>query len=192
MLLSFDISIPSSFSLNIPIPQIEIPKIESPLQFSTDPSFSNITTNCSSGQTVYVRIKSQNDGATSHVLNLHDSNYNIISSATFAKDGDTYTASFTSPADGSYSVEASIKSGGSVVSVVQTIKVGEGSNNNVTIKNEVNSSDSSTSVSVSSQTSNSESTHSGTPSSKVLGTVTSNIFVRIWASLMHFWDNFWH
>lgn len=194
MLLNLDISLPSSFSLNIPIPQIEIPKIESPLEFSTDPNFSNITTNFSAGQTVYVRIKSQNDGTTSHELNLRDSNSNIISSITFTKNGDTYSASFTSPADGSYSVEASIKSGGSVVSVVQTIKVGEGTHNNVTIKNEVNTSSSgnSSSSSVSSHISSSESTHSSTPNSKVLGTVSGNVFVRLWESLMQFWDNFWH
>lgn len=192
MLLSLDISIPSSFSLDIPVPQIEIPKIESPLEFSTNPSFSNITTNFSAGQTVYVRIKSQNDGTDSHVLNLHDSDYKIISSVTFSKNGDTYTASFTAPKDGGYSAEASIKSGGSIVSVVQTIKVGEGANNNVTIKNEVNSSNSSATSSVSSQTSISRSSQSATPSSKVLGVVSGNIFVRIWVSLAHFWDNFWH
>lgn len=191
----FNFTLPPFPDLNFTVPKIEIPEINIPFETSADSNFSQKTTNFSQGQTIYVRVVSQNDGTESHVLNLRDNNYNLMQSFTFSKNGDTYTASFSAPGDGTYSLEASIKSNGSVVSLVQTIKVGDGGSTNVTIRQTNNSSNVSTPTPTSASTAEPIPTSSpgqSTPDPQVLGNTTGNIFVRIWLAIANFWDNFWH
>ncbi len=110
------------------------------LEIASDSAFSNKTTNFSPSQTIYVRATADNSGSESHVLNLRDSNYNLITSYQLAISGNQFTVSFSAPSNsGTYSLDANIKSGSSVVNLVQTITVGgSGGNGSANVKVNVN------------------------------------------------------
>lgn len=114
-----------------------------PMDIAADSAFSQITQNFGSGQTVYVRITTDNEGSGKHSLIVHDSNYNILSTYSLSRSGSLFTASFPAPQSaGTYSLEADIESNGSVLSLVKTITVGgggDGSEANVKVENRVNS-----------------------------------------------------
>lgn len=101
------------------------------LEIASDSGFANKTTNFSPSQTIYVRATADNSGSDSRVLNLRDSNYNLLTTYQLANSGNNqFTVSFAAPTNAAiYSLEASIKSGGSVVNLVQTITVGGSSGN---------------------------------------------------------------
>lgn len=100
-------------------------RASSNLEVATDSNFSNQTTEVSPGQTIYVRVKSENDGQDKHQLNLRDNNYNLLQSYNLSQSGDQFTTSLPTPQnEGYYSLEAQIHSGGSVTNSVKTIKVG--------------------------------------------------------------------
>lgn len=112
------------------------------MEIATDASFANKTTKFSTGQTIYVRVSTDNDGQDKHVLNLRDNNYNFITGYSMAKNGNQFLVNFPAPASsGIYSLEANIVSSGSVSNLVQTIEVGPSTGSgqvNVKINNQVN------------------------------------------------------
>lgn len=157
------------------------------MEIASDSNFSNKTASFSAGQTIYVRVTTDNDGADSHNLNVRDSNYNLITSHQFSRTGNQFITSFSIPQkEGTYSLEADIKSGGSVANYVQTIQVGQGSQSssgvNVKIQNNVNTQNS--------QTINSDASPSPFQQSQVLGkAVTANFFENLWLKITNFWQN---
>src|SRR3989338_692653 len=66
------------------IPDINIDKIinsatsGSSMEIASDASFANQTLEFNAGQTIYVRVTTENDGSDKHVLNLRDNNYSLI------------------------------------------------------------------------------------------------------------------
>jgi len=125
---------------------IKIPHTESKMEIATDSNYSNQTLNFSAGQTIYVRVTADNDGSDKHDLNLHDNNYNLITSYLLTKSGSQFTVNFPAPGSaGYYSLEARVESDGSVTSIVHTIEVTGSSSDqpansqvNVKIENKVN------------------------------------------------------
>jgi len=115
---------------------------KSSLEVASDANFSSQTTEFGSGQTIYVRIQADNDGAIKHQLNLRDNQYNLLQSYTFAKTNENqFSISLIAPQDeGYYSLEAQIESAGANTTSVKTIKVGSpaGSSVRVNVKNNVN------------------------------------------------------
>lgn len=108
------------------------------LEVSKSSSFSTSDLNFSAGETVYVRVKTDTNGAT-HVLNVKDNSYSNISSVNLSKNGDSYNASFAAPSgEGYYSLEAKIEGDGASITSVKTIKVGSPSGANIKVN--VNSS----------------------------------------------------
>ncbi len=93
------------------------------------------------GQVVYVRIVTDNEGGDKHSLNVHDSDYNLLSTYQLSRSGNQFTVSFPAPQmAGTYSLEADIKSDGSVLNLVKTITVGGGGSGlGVKIENKVDS-----------------------------------------------------
>ena len=112
-------------------------KSVSALEIAADANFSSPTLNFSPGQTIYVRITTDNAGDDKKQLNLMDNQYNFIKSFIFSKTGSnpfTFTASLSAPStDGYYSLEARIETAGSQVTSVKTIKVGSSANANVKV-----------------------------------------------------------
>lgn len=138
------------FSLNFSnlVPKIDTAKIidlanaSVPIEIAADSAFSQTTQNFNSQQTIYVRITTDNDGSGRHNLNVHDSNYNILSTYQLNRSGNQFTVSFPAPAEaGTYSLEADIQSGSSNLDLVKTITVGSGGNTSVDVKvdNQINS-----------------------------------------------------
>lgn len=138
------------FSLNFSnlVPKIDTAKIidlanaNVPMDIAADPGFSQIVGNFNPQQTIYVRITTDNDGSGRHNLNIHDNNYNILSTYQLNRSGNQFTVNFPAPAEaGTYSLEADIQSGSSNLDLVKTITVGGGGNTSVDVKveNQVNS-----------------------------------------------------
>jgi hypothetical protein len=195
MLLALNFTIPPSFPFDIPKPQIEIPKIISPMDIASDSSFSTLTTNFSPGQTIYVRVTNQNTNQPEiHVLNLHDSSYKILQSFDLAQNGNVYSAGFQAPnGDGTYSVEAKLVANGSANDFVKTIQIGSGSSgSNVSIHQQSDNGTSSPGPSLSSTPSPTDTPKTATQSPLVLGSAPGNIFVRLWMAVTSFWAHFWH
>lgn len=196
MFPGFNFSLPPFPQISIPSPKIEIPKVNNPLEIAADSIFSNPTTNFSPGQTIYVRVVNQNTNSpTTHILNLHDSSYNILQTYNLQGDGNTFATNFQAPGlSGTYSLEAKLVVNSSSNNFVRTIQVGEGSaGNNVTI-NQVNNSNSTSSISftTSTQSGTAEPPKPATQNPQVMGSSNRNIFVKMWLSIVKFWDNFWH
>lgn len=112
------------------------------MEIAADSAFGNATTKFSGGQTIYVRVTTQNGGQNKHDLNLHDNQYNLLNTYSMTRSGDQFNVSFAAPtSSGNYSLEANIVSGSSVVNLVRTIEVGNsGGNSQVSVKvnNQVN------------------------------------------------------
>ncbi len=133
----------SSLNFSNLSPNVDVSKIVDsaganvPMEIATDPGFSQKTQNFGQGQTVYVRITTGNDGSGKHNLNVHDSEYNVLSTYQMRRSGDVFTVDFAAPkAEGTYSLEADIESSGSNLSLVKTITVGGGnSSSNVKVEN---------------------------------------------------------
>lgn len=104
----------------------KISQASSNLQTFSDSSFTNSTTNFISGQTIYVKVQTDNDGKDKSILNLRDSNYSLLQSITLTKvTSSLYQASLPAPQNENYySLEAQIVSGSSSSTKVKTIKVG--------------------------------------------------------------------
>lgn len=95
------------------------------LEVSKTADFSQITTDFNAGQTIYVRVVTDNNGDDKRALNLRDNNYNLLQSFTFSKSADTYTTNIQAPQNGGYySLEARIESESSSAISVKTIKIG--------------------------------------------------------------------
>lgn len=86
-------------------------------------------------------VQADNDGSDKSILNLRDSNYDLLQSFTLTKaSGNLYQATFTAPQNENYySLEAQIVSGSSSATKVKTIKVGSPSEASVKVdvKNQV-------------------------------------------------------
>jgi len=163
------------------IPDINIDKIinsatsGSAMEIASDASFTNQTLEFNAGQTIYVRVTTENDGSDKHVLNLRDNNYSLITTYSMAKSGDQFLVNFPAPQNsGIYSLEANIVSSGSVANFVKTIEVGEGGSNDsqvsVKINNQVN-----TDNQVNTGNQSSSTSEESEPTSEVLGD-TSGVF----------------
>lgn len=110
------------------------------MEITSDPNFNNKTTSFAKAQTVYVKVHSNSEGDLKKELNLRDNNYNLLSSYTFSKSQDTYTVSLPAPQEeGTFSLEAQIESEGSQTTSVKTIKVGNTTNQNSSVKINVES-----------------------------------------------------
>src|SRR3989344_1705381 len=162
------------------IPDINIDKIinsvtsGSSMEIASDASFANQTLEFNAGQTIYVRVTTENDGSDKHVLNLRDNNYSLITTYSMAKSGDQFLVSFPAPQNsGIYSLEANIVSSGSVANFVKTIEVGPSTSSgqvNVKIENKVN-----TDNQVNTGNQSSSTSEESEPTSEVLGD-TSGVF----------------
>ena len=181
------------------IPDINIDKIinsatsGSSMEIASDASFANQTLEFNAGQTIYVRVTTENDGSDKHVLNLRDNNYSLITTYSMAKSGDQFLVNFPAPnAAGIYSLEANITSAGSVANFVRTIEVnGGGADNsqvNVKIENKVNTGNQSSSTFEESK-----------PTSEVLGDTSGvspdsgglsppGFFASIWSKITEFFE----
>jgi|SRR3989344_815627 len=110
----------------------------SPLLVSQSSDFSSDVRDFSAGQTIYVKIETDNSGDNQKVLNLRDNSYNLLKTYPLNKSGSVYTVSFGAPSgDGYYSLEAKIESSGQNTTSVKTVKVG--SVNAASVKVNVNS-----------------------------------------------------
>jgi len=113
------------------------------MEIAADPAFSNKTYDFAPNQTVYARVSTDNDGADKRNLNVHDNNYNLLSTYQMSRSGSQFTVNFPAPQNqGTYSLEANIASGGSVANFVRTITVGGGGGNvqtKVNVENKINS-----------------------------------------------------
>src|SRR3989344_5145973 len=185
------------------VPDIDIPKIiddatsGSAMEIASDSSFTNKTLNFNAGQTIYVRVTTDNEGNDKHDLNLRDNNYNLITTYSMNKNGNQFLVNFPAPSSaGIYSFEANIVSSGSVSNFVQTIEVGEGgasnSQVNVKINNKVNTGNQvNIGPSASSGLTDEDSQPSNSPET-VLGDQTSQpqedqgFFTSIWSRIMEF------
>lgn len=110
------------------------------LWVSDKSDFSSDVRNFSSGQTVYVRVETDNLGDSQKVLNVRDNDYKLLTSYTLSKSGNTFSANFPAPSgEGYYSLEAKIESNGQNATSVKTIKVGSfpGANVKVNVSNKV-------------------------------------------------------
>lgn len=105
------------------------------LETATDASFATITQDFSPGQTIFVRILTDNSGETSHQLNLRDNQYNNLESFTLNKlSGNQFSVNFSAPQnEGYYSLESRVESQGSISTSVKTIKVGSPQNASVKV-----------------------------------------------------------
>ena len=158
------------------------------LEIASDSAFANKTTNFNSDQTVYVRATADNSGSDSHVLNLRDSNYNLITTYNLAKSQNQFTASFAAPnSAGTYSLDANIKSGDSVVNLVKTIQVdGGGSSSNVNVK--INSQTNTNSQVLGDESKSPEPVVTPTPVPAV-ETPKENFFQSMWNAIAGFFKN---
>jgi len=129
-------------------PKIDVAKIidsvntNLPIEIATDSSFSQKAQNFNAGQTIYVRVTTDNEGMDKHNLNVHDGNYNVLSTYQMNRSGNQFTVSFPAPAEaGTYSLEVNIESGGAVLNLVRTITVdgGGGGEAKVEVENKINS-----------------------------------------------------
>ena len=128
-------------------PKIDVSKIVDsvnanvPMDIAADSGFSQIVGNFNSGQTIYVRITTDNEGSDKHNLNVHDSNYNILSTYQLNRSGNRFTVNFPAPQTaGTYSLEADIQSNGANLNLVKTITVGgDSSSSTVKVENRINS-----------------------------------------------------
>lgn len=183
----------SSLNLTNLTPKIDVANIVKsananvPMDIAADPAFSQISLKFDSGQTIYIRIATDNDGSGKHNLNVHDNDYNLLSTYALNRLGNQFTVSFPAPqTSGTYSLEADIESGGSNLNLVKTITVGSGDNSssNVKVENQVNS--------------NSQSLGEASPSPVSLPTANPqaatkaqkiNFFVSIWSGIFGFFRN---
>ena len=109
------------------------------MEIASDAGFSNKTLKFNGGQTIYVRISTENEGQDKHDLNLRNSQYNLLNTYPMVWVGGQFTVNFAAPtSSGNYSLEANIVSGGSVANLVKTITVGN-SDGNSQVKVDVNS-----------------------------------------------------
>lgn len=105
------------------------------LEVSKTADFSQFTTDFNAGETIYVRVVTDNSGQDKRALNLRDNNYNLLQSFTFSKSANSYTTNIQAPQNGGYySLEARIESKGSITNSVRTIKVGTPSSANVNVR----------------------------------------------------------
>src|SRR3972149_7788183 len=90
------------------IPDINIDKIinsatsGSSMEIASDASFANQTLEFNAGQTIYVRVTTENDGSDKHVLNLRDNNYSLITTYSMAKSGDQFLVNFPAPQNSAF------------------------------------------------------------------------------------------
>ena len=121
-------------------------KTPSPIETFKDPAYTQATTSFLPGQRIYIRVKSENFGASTKQLKILDNHYQLIKTYQLIKIvtlEPVYTVNFLLPNDaGIYSLEATIASNGSVDKFVRTITIGGKSQEkiNVNINNEVNNS----------------------------------------------------
>lgn len=109
----------------------------SDLQISANSDFSNLKTDFSPGETVYVKVTANSEGKTKKELNLRDNTYGLISTHSLDYLGNnTFRGSLSAPSNsGYYSLETRIESDGSVSNSVKTIRVGSSSGDaNVKVK----------------------------------------------------------
>ena len=122
------------------------------LKTSNRADFSTDVRNFNAGETVYVKIDTDNAGDSGKVLNIRDNQYNFLSSVALTKSGNTFSASFSAPsAEGYYSLEAKITSALQNTTSVKTIKIGASGES---VKVNVNSKVQGESVSSTNQSSN--------------------------------------
>lgn len=114
--------------------------LASDLIISKNSDFSNPSTNFSTGQTIYIKVSANSDGANKHELSLRDNEYNLISTYNLDSLGSNqFKGSLPTPQNsGYYSLEARIESAGSVTSSTKTINVGDSNNTNSNVKVHVN------------------------------------------------------
>lgn len=163
----------------------------SPMEIASDSSFASKTSKFTSGQTVYVRVTTANDGSDKKVLNLRDNSYNLITTYSFNKNDDQFTVNFPAPStSGTYSLEANIVSSGSVANFVQTIQVGEGQSQNSSVKvnidNKVNTSQGDQTVLGQKAE---ESPTPSTPPPAEAQTQKHNFFYNFWQTMTAFFRN---
>mgnify|MGYP001580253769 CR=1 FL=1 len=104
------------------------------LEIAKDSGFSQKTDKFLQGETIYARVGTDNEGVSGHTLNLRDNEYNLITSYNLNRSGDYFNVNFAAPnADGYYSLETVIKSEGSNVTSVKTIKVGNSTSASVKV-----------------------------------------------------------
>ena len=184
----------TSLNLSNLTPSVDVSKIADSaganvsMEVASDLSFSQKTLNFGSGQTVYVRIVTDNDGAGKHSLGVHDSDYNLLSSYQMNRLGNQFTVSFPAPkTSGTYSLEADIESGGSVLNLVKTISVGEGgSSSSVNVENRVG--ERSQNLAGSPSPTDLEQDPSPTPAASIkVG--KQNFFLSIWQQIAKFFSH---
>lgn len=106
----------------------------SSLEIASDQNFARTTEDFTAGQTIYVQIKTDNDGKDKRQLNLRDNQFGLLNSYTLSKNGDKFWGSLVTPqTEGYYSLEAQIESGGNVTTSVKTIRVGSPANASVQV-----------------------------------------------------------
>lgn len=105
------------------------------LDTAADANFAAAALDFSPGQTIFVRISSDNNGDTKHQLNLRDNQYNLLESFTLNKlSGNQFSVNFSAPQnEGYYSLESQLESQGSISTSVKTIKVGNTQNASVKV-----------------------------------------------------------
>lgn len=101
---------------------------DSAMEIFSDQNFSNSTTQFLVGETVYLKIESDDPGERERVVRLKDNQYQDISTFQLTREGNLpyiYKLNFPTPSTaGFYSVEATISSLGSQNKLVKTIQVG--------------------------------------------------------------------
>lgn len=158
------------------------------LEIASDSAFAQRTTNFAAGQTVYVRAAAANDGVDKHVLNLRDSGYGLITSYQLERSGNQFLTSFSAPsAAGTYSLEANIVSGDSVINLVQTIQVGGGENNSSNVKVKIENKVNSGNQVVDEQAKSPDPTPSSTPAPAATGS-KKNFFEKAWQAISDFFS----
>lgn len=180
----------SSLNFSNLTPKIDVAQIVDsvnanvPMDIATDSAFSRKTQNFNSGQTIYVRITTDNEGSSKHNLNVHDSNYNILSTYQLNRSGNQFSVNFPAPQSaGTYSLEVNIVSGGSVLNLVKTITVGGGGNTSAKVKveNKINSNNQNLSNASSSPAPLSSSTPMANPEAQ-----KPNFFFSVWLGILGF------
>jgi len=110
---------------------------DSQMEIFSDPNFSSATTQFIPGETVHIKIESDDPGEKTRQIKLKDNQYRDISTFQLSRESNApyiYKVSFSTPQDpGFYSVEATIASESSQNKLVKTIQVGGSSNVNTKI-----------------------------------------------------------
>lgn len=112
------------------------------LEVSNNPSFGVAIKDFSVGETIYIRMNSDDSGDKQKVVNVRKNDYSLLKSYPLNKNGNMFSASFPVPgASGYYSLEARVESSDSSSVSVVTIRVGDvqGVNIKVNVNNNTSS-----------------------------------------------------